>query len=151
MALDPTKVAMSVRAGLAVVLEVAGETLELLPEEVQVSTEPAPGLAVAADRLITVGIDSALTPELKSEGLAREIVRRIQDMRKKADFNIEDRISTWYQAAGELAQVFETWGEYIQSETLTTALSAGAPPEGAFVEEQKVEGEVVALGIKQNR
>jgi isoleucyl-tRNA synthetase len=150
MALDAGKVAASARAGVAVVLEVAGGTLELLPEEVLVSTEAAAGLAVAADRLITVGIDSALTPELKAEGLARELVRRIQDMRKKADFNIEDRISTWYQAEGELGAVFEKWAEYIQSETLTTELSAGAPPEGAYVEEQTVEGEKVVLAIKQN-
>jgi isoleucyl-tRNA synthetase len=150
MALDPGKVAVSARAGVAVVLEVASETVELLPEEVLVSTEAAAGLAVAADRLITVGIDSALTPELKAEGLARELVRRIQDMRKKADFNIEDRISTWYQAEGELAAVFEKWAEYIQSETLTTELSAGAPPEGAYLEEQTVEGERVVLAIRQN-
>ena len=149
-ALDPTKVAASVRAGMAVVLDLAGETVELSPEEVLVSTEPAPGLAVAADKLITVGIDSALTPELKAEGLAREVVRRVQDMRKKANFNIEDRISTWYQASGELGRVFTAWGDYIKAETLTTSLSAGTPPEGAFVEEQKVEGEVVTLGIKQN-
>ena len=150
LALDPANVAGSVRAGVPVVLEVAGETLELLPEEVLVSTEPAPGLAVAADKLITVGIDSSLTPELKAEGLAREIVRRIQDMRKKADFNIEDRISTWYQASGDLAQVFAAWGSYIQAETLTTQLAAGTPGEGAFVEEQKIEGELVLIGIRQN-
>jgi isoleucyl-tRNA synthetase len=150
MALDPTRVADSVRAGVPVMLEVTGETLELLPEEVLVSTEPAPGLAVAADKLITVGIDSALTPELKAEGLAREVVRRIQDMRKKANFNIEDRISTWYQASEEMAQVFTTWKDYIKAETLTTQFVAGAPPEGAYMEEQKIEAETVVIGIRQN-
>ena len=68
------------------------------PQEILVQTQPAAGLAVAADKLITVGIDAAITPELRAEGLAREIVRRIQDMRKNAGFNIEDRITTYYTA-----------------------------------------------------
>ena len=130
-AADPAKVAAAARAGIAYPLELDGETVELSPAEVLVSTEPAPGLAVAADKFITVAIDATLTPELRLEGLARELVRRIQDMRKKADFNIEDRITTWYQAEGDLADVFSTWGDYIASETLTTSLQTGSGPERA--------------------
>jgi isoleucyl-tRNA synthetase len=77
---------------------------------------------VAADKLITVAVDSVITSELRTEGLAREIVRRIQDMRKKAGFNIEDRIKTYYLADGEIAAVFQAWGSYIQAETLTVEL-----------------------------
>ncbi len=62
---DPNKVAASVRAGLPVILEVADEPVELDPESILVSTEPLPGLAVAADKYITVGIDAALTPPSK--------------------------------------------------------------------------------------
>ena len=97
-AADSAKTAASVDAGLPVTLEMGGETIKLAPAEVLVSTEPVSGLAVAADKFTTVGIDSTLTPELRLEDLAREVVRRIQDMRKKTDFNIEDRITTWYQA-----------------------------------------------------
>ena len=148
---DPAKVAASVRAGLTVMLEVAGESVELAPETILVSTEPLPGLTVAADKYITIGIDAVLTPELKSEGLAREIVRRVQDMRKKAGFNIEDRITTCYQAQGELAMVFTTWGKYIQSETLTTQLLDAPPIVGAYVEEHMLEGETLVLAVKQNK
>ncbi len=147
---DPSWVASTVRAGLPVPLDVAGELVELGPETILVSTEPVSGLAVAADKFITVAIDSTLTPELKTEGLAREIVRRVQDMRKKAGFNIEDRITTTYQAAGGLAQVFAEWGEYIAAETLSTRLLDSAPLEGAFAEQQKIEGETVTIGVKQN-
>jgi len=105
---------------------------------------------VAADKLVTVAIDTVLTPELKAEGLAREVVRRIQAQRKNADFNIEDRITTWYEAKGELAEVFTTWSEYIQAETLTTELVAGAPPAEAFIETHKVEGQEFTIGVKQN-
>jgi hypothetical protein len=70
-------------------------------------------------------------------------------MRKKAGFNIEDRIITTYQADGELATVFRDWADTIKAETLSVELNAGAAPAGAFVEEQKVEGETVMLGVER--
>ena len=149
-AIDPYEVAGSVAAGLPVNVQVDGETLELAPSEVLVSTHPAEGLAVAADKLITVAVDATITPELRLEGLAREVVRRIQAMRKDAGFDIADRISTYYVATEELAQVFATWGDYVKAETLTTNLVAGEPPEGAYQETQKVEGEDLLLGVKKN-
>jgi isoleucyl-tRNA synthetase len=132
-------------------LEVGGETVELAPETILISTEPLPGLAVASDKYLTVAIDAMLTPELKAEGLAREVVRRVQEMRKNAGFNIEDRITTCYQAEGALVQVFITWGEYIASETLTTQLLDAPPIEGAYVEEHTLEGEKLVLAVKRNK
>jgi isoleucyl-tRNA synthetase len=133
-----------------VTLQVDGESVDLAPGEILVNTQPVEGLAVAADKLITVAVDATLTPELRREGLAREVVRRVQAMRKDAGFDISDRITTYFVAAGELAQVFSTWSDYIQAETLTTRLVAGEPPEGAYQEAQKVEGEPVILGVKRN-
>jgi isoleucyl-tRNA synthetase len=149
-ALKPAEVATKLAAGEPVTFELNGETISLTDEEVLVSTEAAEGMAVAADKLVTVAIDTVITPELKAEGLAREIVRRIQAQRKNADFNIEDRITTWYVASGEMAEVFSTWGTYIQAETLSTKLIAGEPPAEAFVERHKLEGETVTIGVKQN-
>ena len=144
---DPGEVATNVRAGQPVLLTLDGETISLKPEEVLVQTQPAAGLAVAADKLITVAIEAAVTPELRSEGLSREIVRRIQDLRKKAGFNIEDRIRTFYQAEGELAEVFSAWGDYIKSETLTIDLESGPPPQDAYVETLNIDGQGVTLGL----
>jgi isoleucyl-tRNA synthetase len=148
--LNPAEVAAKVAADEPITLDVNGKPVSLISEEVLVSTEGAEGMAVAADKVVTVAIDTILTPELKAEGLAREIVRRIQAQRKNADFNIEDRITTWYIAPAELAEVFQTWGEYIQTETLTTELVAGDPPTEAFVEKHKVEGAELTIGVKQN-
>jgi isoleucyl-tRNA synthetase len=150
-AADPTKVVMSLHDGLKVSLMVDGETVELAPTEILIQTQPAVGLAVAADKLITVGIDATITPELRLEGLAREIVRRIQAMRKDAGFNIEDRITTWYHTDGELADVFKRWASYIQAETLTTEIIAGQPNAEAYVEEHNLDGSTLVLGVKQNR
>jgi isoleucyl-tRNA synthetase len=88
---------------------------------------------------------------LHFEDLAREILSRIQDMRKKACFNIEDRITTWYQAEGELAEVFQRWGDYIASETLTANLQTGVAPAQSYVEEQTIEGGTVVIGMLQVR
>jgi isoleucyl-tRNA synthetase len=148
-ALDPGEVAGKVLSGETLRLEVDDQVEELNPNEVLVQTQPAEGLAVAADKLITVAVDAVITPELRSEGLAREVVRRIQDMRKKAGFNIEDRIKTYYVASGEIAGVFQAWGSYIQAETLTVELTAGEPPAEAYREEQKIEGETVVLGVRR--
>ena len=152
--LNPTEIATKVEAGEPVTcslqLATGEETVTLTSEEIIVTTEAAEGLAVAADKLVTVAIETALTAELKAEGLAREIVRRVQSQRKSADFNIEDRITTWYASAGLLEEVFQTWGEYIQAETLTTELISGEPPTEAFTETHTIEGEQVTIGVKPN-
>jgi isoleucyl-tRNA synthetase len=152
--LDPAQVAAQVEAGESVTFNLQLSTgqgeITLLPDEILVETEPVEGLAVTADKMVTVAVDSILTPALKTEGLAREIVRRIQAQRKNADFNIEDRITTWYIVESGLAEVFQTWGEYIQAETLTTELVPGEPPENAFVENHKIEGAEVTIGIRRN-
>jgi isoleucyl-tRNA synthetase len=146
-AADPGEVAANVRAGQPIQLMVNGETITLKPEEILVQTQPSAGLAVAADKLIRVAIEATLTPELRAEGLSREIVRRIQDLRKKAGFNIEDRISSFYRAEGELAEVFSAWGDYIKAETLTIELVNGAPPQNAFSETVNIDGQEVSLGL----
>jgi isoleucyl-tRNA synthetase len=147
---DPDEVAAAVNAGMPIVLEVQGVNVEIEPAAILVQTEPAEGLAIAADKLATVAVDATLTPELRAEGLAREVVRRIQAMRKNADFDIADRITTYYQVDQALVAVIETWGDYIMSETLTTELVAGPVPDEVYRETHKVDGNEVHLGIRQN-
>ncbi len=148
-AADPAEVVGQVRAGLPVSLRVDGEVVYLAPDEVLVQTQPAAGLAVASDKGVTVAVDTVITTELRAEGLARELVRRIQTQRKNAGFNIEDRIVTRYLAAGELAEVMGTWADYIQSETLTVELLAGPPEHGFHVEEHNVEGSAVTFALRR--
>jgi isoleucyl-tRNA synthetase len=149
-AVDPEKVAGAVQAGLRVALEVDDQSVELAPEEILVQTLPAEGLAVASDKFVTVALDSSLTPELRDEGLAREVVRRVQAMRKDAGFDIADRITTFYVADESFTRVFQTWGDYIKAETLSTKLLPGEPPTDAYTESHKVEGQVLRLGVRQN-
>jgi isoleucyl-tRNA synthetase len=148
-AVDARLAVRRIQAGLPVALQVDGENVELAAEEVLIQTQPAEGLAVAADKGVTVAIDAVITPELRAEGLVREVVRRVQTMRKDAGFNIEDRITTWYAADGELAEVITAWGGYIQAETLSTDLIAGPPPADAYAEAHTIEGKTVTLGVRR--
>jgi len=96
-----------------------------------------------------VKIEAAITPELRDEGLARELVRRIQTMRKNAGFDIADYIVTYYQGSEELCRIMDTHGGYVRQETLSRELLAGPPPAGAHVEEQKIAGQVITLAVER--
>jgi isoleucyl-tRNA synthetase len=152
VAADASEVAEKVLAGQPVTLLVDGQAVELLPEEVVIQTDPVPGLAVAAEHGITVAIDANLTPELQAEGLAREVVRRVQSMRKEAGFNIDDRIVTFYQFDGQqeqLSEVMKSWSDYICAETLSTALVEGELPEGAYRETHQIEGKTTHMAVQK--
>ncbi|MFQ6020237.1 MAG: class I tRNA ligase family protein, partial [Dehalococcoidia bacterium] len=86
-------------------------------------------LAVAKDEGgYAVGLDTRITPELADEGLARELVHRLQNLRKAAGFDIADRIETYFQGSERLRRVLDRHGDYVRQETLSRSLSEGAPP-----------------------
>ncbi|MDA1329597.1 MAG: isoleucine--tRNA ligase [Chloroflexi bacterium] len=147
--MDAAAVKAKVDAGESVVVKVGKEAHELAADEILVKSEPVEGLAVSAEKGLTVAVDAEITVALKAEGLARELVRRIQDMRKSADFNIEDRIATYYQTESELGKVFVEWGDYIKAETLSEVLEAGGAPAGAYTEELDIEGQKLTVGVER--
>ncbi len=147
---DGAAVVARLRAGLPLALEVDGEMIELAPDEVLIQTDAQEGLAVASEKGVTVAVDTVLTPALRAEGLAREVVRRVQNARKEANFRIEDRITTYYQAEGKLAEVIPEWADYIQQETLSDDLVEGEAPDGAFVMEDTVEDMALAVGVARS-
>jgi isoleucyl-tRNA synthetase len=108
------------------------------------------GLTVAADEAgYAVGLDTSLTPELREEGLARELVHRIQNLRKAAGLEISDRIVTYYDGWPELRQLLLRHGEYVRQETLSLELVEGAPPPDAFAQEQVLDGQRVLLAVRR--
>jgi isoleucyl-tRNA synthetase len=146
--LDPEKVAALVNSGESVQLEAAGKTITLESEEVLVGTEAAEGLSTVDSKLLTVAIETEITPELRDEGLARELVRRIQDLRKQADFDIADRIAITYQVSEGLIGALEAYRSYIMDETLALVMEEGRPDEDMFSETVQFEGQEAALGLK---
>ena len=144
--LPPADVAEAVRRGRTVA--VAGHDLE--PADILLQAQDTPGFAAASDAGYTVAISTMITPELADEGLAREIVRRLQDMRREAGFALSDRITTWYIGDGDVARVMQSQAEYIQGETLSTQIVAGDPPADAHRAEQDLEGTTVVLAVRRN-
>jgi isoleucyl-tRNA synthetase len=147
---DPAAAVATLRGGQALSLVLSdGSLAPITLEEVIVNPLPRPGFAVASENEVVVALDTIITPELRLEGLAREIVRRIQDLRKSAGFDISDRIITHYQAAPGLAGAFASFAAYIKVETLSVDLLAGAGPNGAATLTDTVDGETLTLALVQ--
>jgi isoleucyl-tRNA synthetase len=147
---DTTAAAAALEAGQSLTLDVDGQSVALTPDEVLVQTQAREGLAVLSEGGVTVALDTELTPGLVAEGLAREIVRRVQTLRKEADFQLDDRIVTTYETDDELSAVAVAWAAYIQAETLSDELVTGPPREGAHSERYQVEGHPLTLGVARS-
>ncbi len=99
----------------------------------------------------TVTLDTTITEDLKLEGLARDLVRKIQDLRKQSGFQVEDRIHLYYQGDGLLAEALERWREYIASETLAVAVARGKAPDPAFTQTFQIDGHQLDVGLVRVR
>ncbi|HIN36800.1 MAG TPA: isoleucine--tRNA ligase [Dehalococcoidia bacterium] len=124
------------------VLEQAGEETETI-----LSVE---NYSVSLDGGYMVAVDGDISPELAEEGLAREVVHRIQGMRRSANFDVTDRIVTYYQGPSEFADVMQgAFADYIRDETLSTQLVDGSPDKEAATESTKIEGMEITLAVHQ--
>ncbi len=147
LALDPQEAAQDLLKGKTISVSVGGETLEILPEEVEVRAEARTGLAVSSEGAYMAALKTELTPELVREGLAREFVRRVQDLRKQADFDIADRINMYVSASENLMGAIQDNRIYIMGETLTVELKSGEAPGGAAKGEFEFDGERAKVGL----
>jgi len=144
---DAKSLVESLRSGKGVSIEIEGEEIELLPGEVEVQTYPKEGYSTAEEGGLLVAVDVRITEDLRKEGLARDIVRRIQNQRKEAGFKIADWIETYYEAGSEFSTVFEEFEEYISNETLSRKILKSKPPENAHVATYKIEGKTLKIGL----
>ena len=100
---------------------VEGQEIRIESEDIEVRTQSRQGLSAYADTEIVTAIDLNLTDELIDEGLARELINRIQNLRKEADYSVTDRIRVFIEVPeGILKRALESKGDYIKNETLTT-------------------------------
>jgi isoleucyl-tRNA synthetase len=118
-----------------------GEIAAIVREELNVKT-----LTFGAAE---VKLDTEITEELRLEGLAREVVRVIQDRRKKLGLNVEDRIDTRYDADGMLMRALQRHADYIKTETLSVTLKSGRD-DGFDGEQLMLEGEQIWIGLKRS-
>jgi isoleucyl-tRNA synthetase len=132
-ALEPASIAR-LESGQTIVVTADGSDLELAPGDVTIRRAEREGHLFESDGSSAIVVDTALTPELVAEGLAREIVSRIQNLRKQSGFDVTDTIRIHVADAGEMIlKAFDLYAEHIKSETLAASidrkLPAGAKPE----------------------
>ena len=92
-----------------------------------VTSEGVPGWLVAQEEGVTVALDTSVTPELAREGLAREAVNRIQNLRKNAGLEVTDRIALTFDASPAMAEALHAHEDYVRNETLALTLAPGTP------------------------
>lgn len=114
----------------SVQVDVDGQTVEIVREDVEIVSEDIPGWTVANDGALTVALDLEITEELKNEGMAREIVKRIQAYRKSSGFEIIDHIHVVLSHDDNLQKAVEAYHDYICSQVLADKLEFGAPESG---------------------
>jgi isoleucyl-tRNA synthetase len=147
LAMNAEEAAHTLLEGNPLPVQVNGDLYQILPEEVEVKALAKEGFAVAEEGAYVAALVTELTPELIQEGLAREFVRRVQDLRKSAELDVADRIELFVDASAGLQSAIETHREYITAETLTAHLTFGSPPEGAALSEDGFDGETLKVGL----
>ncbi len=128
-----------------IVLNLGGEETEIPSELVEVRVSAKEGFAVGTDRGVFVILDTQLTPELISEGLARELVSKVQQMRKQKDFEMMDNINISVRCDEESKAAFEKHREYIMKETLALRLDYTEDS----LEEFKLNGHVTGIAVEK--
>ncbi len=103
-------------------LVISGNSITLTSQDVEITSQDIPGWLVANANGITVALDITISPELKQEGIARELVNRIQNIRKDSGLEVTDKIKVELQRSGELEEAINNNEDYIKSETLTENL-----------------------------
>ena len=149
MALPPDQSARSLLNAETLTIIVDGESYEITSDEVEVRAESKEGYAVASEGAYLAALVTELSPELVNEGLVREFVRRVQSLRKDADFDIADRIHLYYSASEGLTKAIKAFEGYIKEETLAKEITSGKTPEGLPMMQDQFDGETARICIEK--
>jgi isoleucyl-tRNA synthetase len=133
--------------GVLALTEVEGD-VKLTEEDLLITMTQMEGYVTEGDNTVTVVLDTNLTPELIEEGFVREIISKIQTMRKEAGFEVMDQITIYYKADAKVADIFGKYGSEIQSDVLGKAIVAGEMD--GYQKEWNINGETVLLGVKKD-
>ena len=127
-------------------LTIDGENYELTLEDFEIIAEDIPGWLVANDGDLTVAMDISLTDDLRAEGMARELVNRIQNLRKTKDFNVTDRIKITLEKQETVLSAVELFSDYINAEVLSNQLTLADSV--ASEDSIEIDGAVMNLSIE---
>ena len=126
-----------------------GTKVVLSKDDVLTEATQKPGFSAQMEGEVTVVVDCNLTPELIAEGYQREMVSKLQNMRKDAGFEVSDRIEVTYEAEDELAAAIEAGRDFIMQSVLATSFARAAVPEGAASQEWDLNGKKAVLSVRK--
>jgi isoleucyl-tRNA synthetase len=151
-ALAPAETARAIDAGESVTIQVDGAVERLEAADLLREARPTEGYAVGQDARLAVGLATEITPDLRLEGLAREIIHAVQSARRNAGLRVEERIVLHLDGSGLVREAAEAHHAEIAAETLATrtSISHGAPFAGIRHEEHVVDGEPLAIRIDRS-
>lgn len=129
------------------VLELGDEKITVTPADFEITSEDMPGWLVASEGKLTVALDITVTDELKAEGMARELINRIQNLRKESGFEVTDKIRVEIEQKEFLAEAIDKFAQYIASQTLATEVKAVKAPSGEVVADSDVDDEPVKIAL----
>jgi len=108
-------------------------------DEAEVVYESKGSFNSMSNKGVVVALDTEITEELSEEGIARDIVRIIQEMRKEADYQVDDRIKLYIETTDKIKGIVEKWQDYVKKETLAEELSFDGAKEADIEKESKME------------
>ncbi len=129
------------------VLELGDERITVTAADFEITSEDMPGWLVASEGKLTVALDITVTEELRAEGVARELINRIQNIRKDSGFEVTDRIRVEIEAKPAVEQALAAYGTYVAAQTLADAVSAAAEPAGAVVVDSELDEEPLRIAV----
>ena len=145
--MDKTKLYENLKQKEKVTIKVDEEEILLTMNDFEIIESEKQEIARTEVEGIILFLDTALTPELKAEGFAREIVRRIQSMRKELDLDVEDKILTQIKLDTDKKKALQSWENYIKNETRSKEISFTDKPVGKLVKKWKIDELVAEIGI----
>jgi isoleucyl-tRNA synthetase len=142
---DQAELVSQVKVGKTVVLP--GEDIEILAEEFLIEAIPAEGYEISSSKNITAGIVTEITQELKEEGMVRDLIRQIQNLRKDSGLKVEDRIEIGIHGSQELNNAVTSHKNYFMNEVLGVKLDMDDIQLLTFKDSVKINGESITIGI----
>mgnify|MGYP000905118012 FL=1 len=152
--LDGNKAMAELKADGVLTLPSVSDDVKLSEEDLLITMTQMEGYVTEGDNTVTVVLDTNLTPELVEEGFVREIISKIQTMRKEAGFEVMDKISIYYHADEKVADIFNKYENDIMGDVLGTEVVAeddsfDSGENGIYCKEWNINGEKVLLGVKK--
>ncbi len=143
---DGSKLMKELKESARVKFIIDGENVELSEDDVLIENSQAEGFAAESDKNITVVLDTVLSEELIEEGFVRELISKIQTMRKDAGFEVLDRIKVFYSENAKIREIFDRNKDEIKSDVLACEITQGT---GEFSKEWNINGEKVTLSVEK--